>query len=37
MFNRRWIEDEFNSHIIKSVGEELMMYMMRMDDDIDMN
>ena len=36
MFNRGWIEDEFNSHKIESVCEELMIYMMSLDD-IDMN
>ena len=32
MFNRGWIEDEFNSHKIGSECEELMIYMMRLDD-----
>ena len=37
MFNWGWIEDEFNSHIIESESEELMIYIMELDDDIDMN
>ena len=37
MFNWGRIEDEFNSHNIGSEFEELMIYMMRLDDDIDMN
>ena len=28
MFNRRWIEGEFNSHIIEFENQELMIYMM---------
>ena len=36
MFNWGWIEDEFNSHRIASVYEELMIYMMPLDD-IDIN
>ena len=32
MFNRGWIEDEFNSHRIRSGNEELMIYMMELDD-----
>ena len=35
MFNRGGIEGEFNSHIIGSEIEELMIYMMSLDD-IDM-
>ena len=31
MLNRGRIEDEFNSHIIGSVYEEIMIYMMEMD------
>ena len=37
MFNRGWIEVEFNSHRIGSGSEELMIYMMSLDDYIDMN
>ena len=37
MFNRGRIEGEFNSHKIESGNEELMIYMMLLDDDIDMN
>ena len=37
MFNWGSIEGEFNSHRIESVDEELMIYMMSLDDDIDMN
>ena len=37
MFSRGWIESEFNSHTIESGNDELMIYMMRLDDDIDMN
>ena len=36
MFNWGWIEDEFNSHNIGSGNEELMIYMIQLDD-IDMN
>ena len=36
MFNRGWIEDEFNSHRIVAGNEELMIYMIKLDD-IDMN
>ena len=32
MFNRRSIEDEFNSQNIVAECEELMIYMMRLDD-----
>ena len=32
MFNRGWIKDEFNSQRIVSGSEELMIYMMRLDD-----
>ena len=32
MFNRGWIEDEFNSHRIESACEELMIYMMKLND-----
>ena len=32
MFNRGRIEDEFNSHRIVAVYEELMMYMIELDD-----
>ena len=32
MFNRGSIEDEFNSHIIVSEYEELMIYMISLDD-----
>ena len=32
MFNRGWIEVEFNSHIIESGADELMKYMMILDD-----
>ena len=37
MFYRGWIEVEFNSHRIVSGIEELMIYVMLLDDDIDMN
>ena len=37
MFNWGWIEVEFNSHIIGSGSEELMIYMMPLNDDIDIN
>ena len=37
MFNRGWIEDEFNSHKIESVFEEVTIYMTSMDDDLDIN
>ena len=37
MLNRGRIEDEFNSHRIESGGEELMIFMMGLDNDIDMN
>ena len=37
MFNRGRIEVEFNSQNTWSGIEEFMLYMMRMDDDIDMN
>ena len=36
MFNRGGIDDEFNSHSIGSGCEELMIYMIELDD-IDMN
>ena len=36
MFNRGWIEGEFNSHIIEADSEVLMIYMIELDDD-DMN
>ena len=32
MFNRGGIEGEFNSHRIVAGSEELMIYMMRLDD-----
>ena len=32
MFNRGRIEDEFNSHRIESEFEELMIYMIELDD-----
>ena len=32
MFNRGWIEDEFNSHRIGSGNEELMIHMIQLDD-----
>ena len=37
MFNRGSIEGEFNSHIIESDSEELMIQMISLDDDIDTN
>ena len=37
MFNWGRIEGEFNSHITISGSEELMIYMISLDDDIDMN
>ena len=33
MFNWGWIEGEFNSHKIVAGSEELMIYMMWLDDD----
>ena len=37
MFNRGWIEGEFNSHIIEFGIEELMIQMMLLDDVIDID
>ena len=36
-FNWGRIKDEFNPHRIESEFEELMIYMIQLDDDIDMN
>ena len=35
--NGRCLENNFNSHIIGSGSEELMIYMLWLDDNIDMN
>ena len=37
MFNRGWIEGEFNSHIIESGSEELMIYITELDYEVKMN